>query len=83
MRRYVLDSKAAPPNWSAVRVVLVGKCYLECPVCGKLRGLQLRRMASGEVRNQPRCGPCRRKKLGKKKRGAARAPRRFEQLQLF
>lgn len=76
MRRYTFAS-------GSVRVVLVGKCYLECPVCGQLRALQLRRMATGEIRNQPRCGRCRRKKLGKKKRGTKSAPRRFEQLSFF
>lgn len=79
MRRYKFEVGGVVP-----RVVLVGQCLLSCPVCRRLRPLQLRVMANGEVRNQPRCGHCRKTKLGKKKRGASRkTPRRLQQLSLF
>jgi hypothetical protein len=42
------------------RIVLTGECLLFCPICGGLHPLEFRHMNPEEIRNQPRCGPCRR-----------------------
>lgn len=46
-------------------------CYFQCTKCGEIKPVsevQLRRMPTGEVRNQPQCTACR--QSGGKKRGA-------------
>lgn len=49
-------------------------CYFQCTKCGELKPVsevQLRRMPTGEVRNQPQCTACRQsggKSDGKKKK---------------
>jgi hypothetical protein len=67
-------------------------CYFQCTKCGELKPVsevQLRRMPTGEVRNQPQCTACRqsggksdaKKKARRAKAGAAakstaRAPKK-------
>ena len=45
-------------SWGFSRIVLTN-CYVQCHKCGEFVPVELRRMGNGEVRNQPRCRPCR------------------------
>lgn len=47
------------------KIVLTEPFRARCPICGEMKTLKefgLRNMGNGEVRNQPRCGPCRKLK---------------------
>lgn len=52
------------PTDGAMQVALVGDCFTRCVLCGTVEATTLTKRANGaELRNNTRCGSCRRSKV--------------------
>lgn len=60
MENYTFEVKPG-----TTKIVLTDSFKARCPICGETKTIKefgFRNMGNGEVRVQPRCGPCRRVK---------------------